>query len=827
MVEGSSVSNPFVAGVFRPTIFLPEGWVDGVDDDILSAVLHHEAAHIANGDLRWNMAYRISCAVLWPQPLLWLLQRRMSAVNEELCDQQVVAAGIPAPRYAECLLNLRAGIKSTACPALGIGAVPSRSSLGRRVEAILDPSARRAVISQRFSFSLKVGAVLLASCAALLFAHPSLGGRGVQDPFKNWISKPYGGEIQILSADGKPVEGGRAWLILVGETESMKPLVVRGSSIILPVGALDPHSSGRLVVQVEGHGVGFTNVWPAETKVTQIVLPHSSTLQGRLIDPDGRPAAGVNVKVRTMHRRLAGRMSFEIVEAEMIPELKLSATTAGDGSFQIEGLCPGATVDYQADDDRYAHLAYTDRVTMDANESLTKEPDAKLKFAAKITGLVTQNGKPVAGVKIGSQSQEADDGGNAVTDSNGRYELERLGAGSYNVIYDERERLDEKVTAFAHEGVKVQPGDVAKDVNFELIPGVLIEGHVTDAGGKPVDRAGIGIYGPAHPKSSAWVQVAWSDRAGHYQLRVPPGEQDVYTYDSRFDRISQTVTVKSGAKRVDFHVSPAQPAEAAPGDVPAQDAEQIKEPDESVPTPPVLSFGPGAPFFGPAKLEGGGELTLAFVQNDVTTPHTLWKPDGSPAVQSDVARSIDMHGFNREGPVRSLFLRVDVVGLERGSYDCLVKVPQTSTWNVWQTYGDQHNRDMDLASFRAAKTLEVTDMKFGIAYQPFRTLESGAIGEGPLFASLTKGEFPVHIAVRIPTGIEDREVQLAAYTTSGKRLRLRRWDNEDTKDKEGNLIRTFDFDGANPSDVARVELQVRDYEWVTFKGIHLYPQSRP
>jgi len=520
-----------------------------------------------------------------------------------------------------------------------------------------------------------------------------------------------------------------------------------------------------------------------------------------------------------------------------IPGLNVGGTTAADGSFGIQGLPKDVRVGYEADDDPFAQLSFSDRLDI-GTDPVTRAPNVTLEYAASFTGRVTRDGAPVVGVRIGTQGTNDPAniglGGNSVTDQNGRYTISRLRPGVYNVIANLQNGMDRDVTAVAHEGVRVKAGDQIANLDFQLIPGVLIVGRVTGEDGKPLPETDVGVYGPSHPNTSAWVQSALTDKDGFYRLRVPPGKQYVYVMDGRYTQDAHTVNVESDSKRVDFQVKAAEPDNEALGYVGSadEDAKPENEPAESVPTPPVLSFGPGKPFYGPAKLAGGGTATLAFVQVDESKPHTLWRPDGSRAAPADVARSLDMTGFTDKKPVRSILLRVDIDGIPRGSYDCVVQVPQVSNWSVWQSYGDQNNRTMDMASFDAASTLRVTDMRFGIASGRYRILESGQIGEAPLFARVKPGDHRIdmragaEIAVRIPSGIEDKDVKLAAYDRSGKSLDLMFWETSDTKDKSGAPTRSYGFSGARPDDIARVELIARDYEWVTFKGIHLYPRSR-
>jgi hypothetical protein len=370
--------------------------------------------------------------------------------------------------------------------------------------------------------------------------------------------------------------------------------------------------------------------------------------------------------------------------------------------------------------------------------------------------------------------------------------------------------------------------------DFELIPGVLIEGSVADNAGKPVADVYVGVYGPAHPRSSAWVQSEKTDAQGRYRLRVPPGMQYVYIADGRYTAEPQDIEVAAGTiGRADFNVTAA-PAETFEAADPV-DEESVPVGEEDLgPVLPVASFGPGRPFYGPAKLRNGAIVRLAFVQNDAEKPHTLWNPDGTPASAADVERSIDMSGFNQGEATRSsraFFMRVDIAGVPRGSYSCEVDLPFRSVHKVWQTYGDQQGRSMDLMCVRAPKEIRMTDVRFGIAAGPKTMFQKGRIGQAPLFARVfdqsSSDHMPgdLNITVLIPKSVEGKEVLLAAYDSNGRAFELSSWEPESSKDKVTGLpSRNFGFRRNGAGAVARVELFVRDFEWATFKGVHLSPR---
>ena len=49
---------------------------------------------------------QLVCALHWFHPLVWWLERRLSAERERACDDAAIAHGIPASQYAEQLLQV-------------------------------------------------------------------------------------------------------------------------------------------------------------------------------------------------------------------------------------------------------------------------------------------------------------------------------------------------------------------------------------------------------------------------------------------------------------------------------------------------------------------------------------------------------------------------------------------------------------------------------------------------------------------------------------------------------------------------------------------------
>lgn len=844
LLEGAGVAGPCVAGVARPAVLLPAGWAERTDGEVLDAVLRHEIAHVANGDLRWGLFARVVRAFLWPQPLVWLFRRSALAAEEEACDRQVLAAGVSQARYAAGLIALREGRNAGRMPGLAIGAVSRRSGFGRRIEAILafrGPGGSR--LSRRAAFAVRSGALVLALGAAFAIARPAASGRQAPDPTAGWVIEPYAAQIQILGPDGSAIKGASAWLVTpdptVGQTAAR--LKVVGERVDLPLNKTGEKYTATLVVRSPGLGLSMARLWPAPKRITEIRLVRPVAVRGRLFLPNGGPAAGVRIATSILVRRQSSGAPSLFLQTGIAPGLAPTAETDARGGFTLEGLPPQTSVRYDADDVRFARLGYGERIETGEGASVAARP-VRLKRAGRVAGRITRNGKPVAGVRVGAQvnndkgSMESGEWGDATTDAKGHYAIERLAPNVYNVALDLSTGLDAEVTARAHEAVAVQEGQRIDGMDFDLVPGALIEGKVALPDGKPVSGAYVGVYGPAHPGSSAWVQSAITDAAGHFRLRVPAGAQRVYMADSRYQAEEAHVTTTDGAStHVDLRATVKQeaPAVLAPREE-TEDAKP-KAPVEDAPTGSAASFGPGEPFYGPVRLANGATVRLAFVQ-DGSKGNPIWRPDGRPAATADRARAIDMSGFGRVGGAsRNLFLRVDVDGPARGSYDAVVQTPHPSSWSPWQTYGDAHGRSMDLAAFRANRDLRVTDMRFGLAAGPYTSSFAAPLGMGPLRAQAFSGhDLPdgsldegasVMVVVRYPEELEGKDATLVAFTRAGRTLRLVSAQTETERNRAAERIRTYTFSGGSAKEIDRVELRARDYEWATFKGIRLYPKG--
>ena len=193
LLISSHAGSPFLAGVVRPVLFVPAGFAQAFYSAARRAIFAHELAHLRRRDCAWNLLARVVCALIWPQPLLWLVARRLEEANEEACDAVVVQAASDLANgrraYADCLMRLAEASPRNRqrglIPLGGAGVAPAfRSSLGRRVEHILKGPETMKSVSLPARVCVAVFAAVLATASVFLvsFSGPAPSRAAAQTP---------------------------------------------------------------------------------------------------------------------------------------------------------------------------------------------------------------------------------------------------------------------------------------------------------------------------------------------------------------------------------------------------------------------------------------------------------------------------------------------------------------------------------------------------------------------------------------------------------------------------------------------------------------------
>lgn len=86
VLVSEKISTPFVAGIFKPVIYLPTG-LDAVQNKL---VMIHEKIHMKRLDYLIKPVFLFACCVHWFNPLVWLAFCLMIQDMESSCDEAVL-----------------------------------------------------------------------------------------------------------------------------------------------------------------------------------------------------------------------------------------------------------------------------------------------------------------------------------------------------------------------------------------------------------------------------------------------------------------------------------------------------------------------------------------------------------------------------------------------------------------------------------------------------------------------------------------------------------------------------------------------------------------
>lgn len=288
--------------------------------------------------------------------------------------------------------------------------------------------------------------------------------------------------------------------------------------------AVDGLSAGRytLAITAPGHAPGTVDAFEVRAgeaiDVGRVRLEEGLTLTGRVVTADGgRPLPGASVELDDG----SGGPFVQPGQARAVP-------TDAEGRFVLDGLAEG-TPTLRAMHPEYAPAAR--RVELRRGGSLD-DVLFELGSGGTLTGTVRENGEPAAGagVFVSPGLMDIDLARTTRTDADGRYELRRLAAGTYQVL-----RVPEHGGMPFMGGMKsatVREGETTV-VDLGDEPAIRVSG-VVRLGRQSVGQASLLFVFAGGAASGVGLASASTDGAGRYEVGLErPG---VYRVSLQSDR---------------------------------------------------------------------------------------------------------------------------------------------------------------------------------------------------------------------------------------------------------------------------------------------------
>jgi beta-lactamase regulating signal transducer with metallopeptidase domain len=473
----SSIQTPVALGTRRPAIVLPEALISNSPGEPsedhsttdLTPILAHELAHLRNGDLRTLAASRLLLILFWPQPLYWWLRRLIRLDQETLAD---AAASEVTSRvlYAEQLVKWagQTALRPNRRLATAVGLWEGPSQLRRRVAILLNENfAIISGCSRRWRNSALVGLLVVAGCLSLV----TIGSGSSQALAKQTARQAESAEAQTTKAPGKSNQqsddsSARAEKTRGDQSSPSSNLVQPFTLVPRPRLSAGPRSilqsPATMSPDVQPSASSFDAVdlaipqpsGLAQIGIVRAVPPEAAdaaweqsdaflqmfgyrnregrepnTLQGRCLDQNGNPLAGVEVAV---YRKLPNSNRSEFLRR---------AKTDDQGRFQFETIAPVSTtalataiLSGEPLIDWAAHLKGRTSRTGGLSESLMVQHgqaiDIVMPPGESLRGRLTDpQGRPVAGALVAKSNLVPDEGiYTATSNANGEFVIDDLAA---------------------------------------------------------------------------------------------------------------------------------------------------------------------------------------------------------------------------------------------------------------------------------------------------------------------------------------------------------------------------------------------------------------
>ena len=156
-IEG--IGQPFVWGLFKGSIYLPEEFQSNTDHKHRRQVIMHELAHISRGDPIVNVLQVIGQVVFFFHPLVWIANRIIRAEREKCCDETAIAKLGTSPRdYGKAIVDTLVNEYKSTLPVPSMAIAGPVKNIENRIKTIMRPNKK---------FYKRPAAIVLASVLLL------------------------------------------------------------------------------------------------------------------------------------------------------------------------------------------------------------------------------------------------------------------------------------------------------------------------------------------------------------------------------------------------------------------------------------------------------------------------------------------------------------------------------------------------------------------------------------------------------------------------------------------------------------------------------------
>ncbi len=141
LVDG--IGQPFVWGLLRGNIYLPDDFIKVNSAEHRRGVLGHEISHILRFDAAVNFLQIIAQTVFWFHPFVWWANKNIRAEREKCCDEMAIARlGAKARDYSVAIVDTLVTEYESTRPIPSLAIAGPVKNIEERIKTMLKPGKK-------------------------------------------------------------------------------------------------------------------------------------------------------------------------------------------------------------------------------------------------------------------------------------------------------------------------------------------------------------------------------------------------------------------------------------------------------------------------------------------------------------------------------------------------------------------------------------------------------------------------------------------------------------------------------------------------------------
>jgi len=139
----TGISQPFVWGILRGSVYLPAGLLDPRDNRRCFSLLAHELSHVLRYDAIVNAWQIVAQIIFWFHPFVWWANRKIRVEREKCCDEMAIALLETRPEdYGEAIVETLAARHEQTLPVPSLAVAGQAKNVEERIRTMLRPGKK-------------------------------------------------------------------------------------------------------------------------------------------------------------------------------------------------------------------------------------------------------------------------------------------------------------------------------------------------------------------------------------------------------------------------------------------------------------------------------------------------------------------------------------------------------------------------------------------------------------------------------------------------------------------------------------------------------------